>query len=32
MVKKRYDIVRQYFIDNFDADLQTIGNAIANWE
>lgn len=32
MVKKRYDIVRQYFIDNFDADLQAVGNAVANWK
>lgn len=32
LIKKRYDIVRQYFIDNFDADLQVIGNTIANWK
>ena len=28
LLKKRYTIVRQYYIDNYNIDLQTIGNAI----
>jgi len=26
LIKQRYDIVRQYFIDNYDIDIQTLGN------
>lgn len=32
LIKKRYDIARQYFIDNFDTDLQAIGNEAAKWK
>lgn len=32
LIKKRYDVARQYFIDNFGTDLQAIGNAAANWK
>lgn len=32
LIKKRYDIARQYFIDNFGTDLQAIGNEAAKWK
>lgn len=28
LLKKRYTMVRQYYIDNYDIDLQTVGNTI----
>lgn len=31
LINEKYDIARQYFIDNFGTDLQQVGNATARW-